>query len=49
MGIRETEVTDILRLVTGILHIGNIKFQENGNYSQIADARGKSSSYYNNT
>ncbi|CAG5101043.1 Similar to Myo1e: Unconventional myosin-Ie (Rattus norvegicus), partial [Cotesia congregata] len=41
MDIKETEVSNILRLVAGILHIGTIKFRENGNYSQIADPRGK--------
>ncbi|XP_074095400.1 unconventional myosin-Ie [Cotesia typhae] len=39
MDIKETEVSNILRLVAGILHIGTIKFRENGNYSQIADPR----------
>ncbi|XP_011162466.1 unconventional myosin-Ie isoform X1 [Solenopsis invicta] len=37
MGIKDAEVTDIFRLVAGILHLGNIQFAENGNYSQIAD------------
>lgn len=37
MGIKDAEVTDILRLVAGVLHIGNIQFVENGNYSQVAD------------
>ncbi|XP_034936680.1 unconventional myosin-Ie-like [Chelonus insularis] len=37
MDIKEADVFDILKLVAGILHIGNIKFQENGNYSQIID------------
>ncbi|KAL0134329.1 hypothetical protein PUN28_001256 [Cardiocondyla obscurior] len=37
MGIKDAEVTDIFRLVAGILHVGNIRFTENGNYSQIAD------------
>ncbi|XP_071858540.1 unconventional myosin-Ie isoform X1 [Bombus fervidus] len=39
MAIGDSEVTDIFRLVAGILHIGNIQFVENGNYSQIADKR----------
>lgn len=39
MGIRNSDVTSIFRLVAGILHIGNIQFVENGNYSQIADQR----------
>ncbi|XP_076236580.1 unconventional myosin-Ie [Calliopsis andreniformis] len=37
MGISDSEVTDIFRLVAGILHIGNIQFAENGNYSQVAN------------
>ncbi|XP_017753376.1 PREDICTED: unconventional myosin-Ie-like [Eufriesea mexicana] len=37
MGISDLEVNDIFRLVAGVLHIGNIQFVENGNYSQIAD------------
>ncbi|XP_012234244.1 unconventional myosin-Ie-like [Linepithema humile] len=37
MGIKDMEVMDIFRLVAGILHLGNIQFVENGNYSQIAD------------
>ncbi|XP_011302675.1 unconventional myosin-If [Fopius arisanus] len=39
MGIVEMEVSNLLRIVSGILHIGGIKFRENGNYSQIADGR----------
>ena len=37
MNISEAESTDILRLVAGILHIGNIQFTEKGNYSQVSD------------
>ncbi|XP_011707661.1 PREDICTED: unconventional myosin-Ie-like [Wasmannia auropunctata] len=37
MGIKDAEMTDIFRLVAGILHVGNIQFVESGNYSQIAD------------
>ncbi|KAL6430461.1 hypothetical protein ACFW04_007819 [Cataglyphis niger] len=37
MDIKNAEVMDIFRLVAGILHVGNIQFAENGNYSQIAD------------
>ncbi|XP_014209371.1 unconventional myosin-Ie-like [Copidosoma floridanum] len=37
MGIKNMETTDILRLVAGILHIGNVRFTEKGNYSQVAD------------
>lgn len=41
MGIKDAEVMDIFRLVTGILHLGNIQFSEDGNYSQIADKQCK--------
>lgn len=41
MGIKDEEVMDIFRLVAGILHLGNIQFAENGNYSQIADKQCK--------
>ncbi|CAL7941782.1 unnamed protein product [Xylocopa violacea] len=37
MGINDLEVFNIFRLVAGVLHIGNIQFVENGNYSQIAN------------
>ncbi|KAI4479460.1 hypothetical protein M0802_014380 [Mischocyttarus mexicanus] len=37
MGIENNEVFDIFKLVAGILHVGNIQFVENGNYSQVAD------------
>jgi myosin heavy subunit len=37
MGMKDAEVMNIFRLVAGILHVGNIQFAENGNYSQIAD------------
>jgi myosin heavy subunit len=37
MSIKDTEATDILRLVAGVLHLGNIHFIEKGNYSQVAD------------
>ncbi|KYM95104.1 Myosin-Ie, partial [Cyphomyrmex costatus] len=37
MGIKDAEVMDIFRLVAGILHLGNIQFAEDDNYSQIAD------------
>lgn len=39
MGINENQVSDILKIVAGILHIGNITFQENGNYSQISNRK----------
>lgn len=41
MGISNSEITDIFRLVAGVLHIGNIKFVENGNYSQVANEQCK--------
>lgn len=37
MGISNSEITDIFRLVAGVLHIGNIKFVEDGNYSRVAN------------
>ncbi|KYM77915.1 Myosin-Ie [Atta colombica] len=37
MEMKDAEVMDIFRLVAGILHLGNIQFVEDGNYSQIAD------------
>ncbi|XP_043675686.1 unconventional myosin-Ie-like [Vespula pensylvanica] len=37
MGIQDSEVFDIFKLVAGILHVGNIQFIEKGNYSQVAD------------
>nr|XP_034176365.1 unconventional myosin-Ie-like isoform X3 [Osmia lignaria] len=37
MGISDVEVIDILRLVAGILHLGNIQFIEKGNNSEIYD------------
>lgn len=37
MGMKDIEVTNIFKLVAGILHIGNVQFAENGNYSRIAD------------
>lgn len=41
MGISDSDVTDIFRLVAGVLHIGNIQFVENGNYSQVDDMQCK--------
>ncbi|XP_068083790.1 unconventional myosin-Ie [Anabrus simplex] len=37
MGLSEAEQTNILKLVAGILHLGNITFVEKGNYSEIQD------------
>ncbi|KAK9301994.1 hypothetical protein QLX08_005842 [Tetragonisca angustula] len=39
MAINDSEISDIFRLVAGILHIGNIQFVEDGNYSKIANKR----------
>lgn len=41
MGIKDAEVMDIFRLVAGVLHLGNVKFVENGNYSRVADEQCK--------
>ena len=41
MAINDSEISDIFRLVAGILHIGNIQFVEDGNYSKIANKRCK--------
>ena len=38
VGIDEQTREDILSLVAGILHLGNLQFVENGNYAAIADA-----------
>lgn len=45
MDIKDIEMMDIFRLVAGILHVGNIQFAENGNYSQIADKKCKTFIY----
>lgn len=37
MGMKDAEMTNVFRLVAGILHMGNVRFAENGNYSQVAD------------
>jgi len=34
MGIADEQQASILQLVAGILHLGNIAFQEVGNYAQ---------------
>ena len=34
MGITDDQQASILQLVAGILHLGNIAFQEIGNYAQ---------------
>lgn len=37
VGINSDEQTDILSIVAGILHLGNISFVESGNYAAPAD------------
>ncbi|KZC09955.1 Unconventional myosin-Ie, partial [Dufourea novaeangliae] len=37
MGITDSEVTDIFRIVAGVLHMGNVHFMEKENYSQVAN------------
>ncbi|XP_071442826.1 unconventional myosin-Ie-like [Hetaerina americana] len=37
MGITEYEQSCILKVVAGVLHLGNINFIEKGNYAEIAD------------
>jgi len=37
VGLDDQTREDILSLVAGILHLGNIAFVENGNYAAIAD------------
>ncbi|XP_052793613.1 unconventional myosin-Ie-like isoform X2 [Mya arenaria] len=37
VGLDESTRDDVLSLVSGILHLGNIAFVENGNYAAIAD------------
>lgn len=34
MGITDEDQASILQIVAGILHVGNISFQEVGNYAQ---------------
>ena len=38
MDISSENQFDILSIVAGILHLGNISFVENGNYAQVEDA-----------
>ena len=37
IGLDEQTREDVLSVVAGILHLGNIGFVENGNYAAIAD------------
>lgn len=38
IGIHPDTQNDILSIVAGILHLGNITFKESGNYAEIASA-----------
>ena len=42
MGITDVDQASCLQIVAGILHIGNISFQEVGNYAQPEDDACKS-------
>jgi len=35
MGLTEQEQSNILQVVAGVLHLGNVMFREKGNYSEI--------------
>jgi myosin-1 len=35
MGMTEHEQSNILQVVAGVLHLGNVTFREKGNYSEI--------------
>lgn len=37
MGLSEDDQYNVISLVAGILHLGNINFVERGNYSAVAD------------
>lgn len=37
MGLTEQEQSNILQVVAGVLHLGNVMFREKGNYSEIED------------
>ncbi|XP_047117014.1 unconventional myosin-Ie-like [Schistocerca piceifrons] len=39
MGMAENLQTDVFRVVAGVLHLGNIMFEERGNYAQVSDNR----------
>jgi len=41
MGLTEQEQSNILQVVAGVLHLGNVMFREKGNYSEIEDQGGK--------
>ena len=37
MGISNEDQMDILSLVAGVLHLGNVTFVEQGNYARVED------------
>ena len=37
MGISDENQMDILSLVAGVLHLGNVNFVEHGNYARVED------------
>lgn len=37
MGMTELEQSNVLRVVAGVLHLGNVLFREHGNYSEVQD------------
>ena len=41
MGLSEDDQYNVLVIVAGILHLGNIGFVEHGNYAAIADDESK--------
>ena len=41
MGLSEDERFNVITLVAGILHLGNIQFVEDGNYAKIHKDEGK--------
>ena len=41
MGIAEEVQYEVLSIVAGILHMGNIVFREHNNYAQVADNESK--------
>lgn len=44
IGISDENQADCLALVSGVLHLGNISFSEDGNYATPADEECKSDS-----
>ena len=41
MGLTELEQINILQVVAGVLHLGNVMFREKGNYSEIENQESK--------